>query len=151
MVRYLVAAAVTVDVVPVTSEREALLMESTLIKQHRPRYNTKWRDDKNFLHLRIDPRSPWPRFLLVRKVRDDGARYFGPYHSATTARRTAQFLSRNFQLRTCTDSVLAARKRPCVLYQMHRCLAPCAQKTTSEVYERAVQDATLFLTGKTGH
>ena len=148
MVRYLVAAAASVDVVPVSSEREALLMESTLIKQHHPRYNTKWRDDKNFLHLRLDPTSEWPRFTLVRRVRDDGARYFGPYHSATTARRTLSFLSRNFALRTCTDKALAARRRPCVLFQLHRCSAPCVGKVSKEDYTTITSDALLFLSGK---
>jgi excinuclease ABC subunit C len=148
MVRYLVAAAASVDVVPVSSEREALLMESTLIKQHHPRYNTKWRDDKNFLHLRLDPAGEWPRFTLVRRVRDDGARYFGPYHSATTARRTLSFLSRNFALRTCTDKALAARRRPCVLFQLHRCSAPCVGKVSKEDYSAIAADALLFLSGK---
>ncbi len=148
MVRFLVAEAAAIDVVPVRSEREALLMESTLIKQHRPRYNVKWRDDKNFLHMRLDTRGAWPRFTLVRQLRNDGARYFGPYHTATHARRTLQFIGRNFPLRTCTDAVLRSRSRPCILHQMGRCLAPCVERCTPPAYQAVLDDALLFLSGK---
>lgn len=148
MVRYLVAAARSVEVVPVHSEKEALILENELIKQHRPRYNTKLRDDKNFLHIRVDPRLPWPRFTLVRRIQDDGARYFGPYASATNARRTLQFIQRNFPLRTCTDSVLHSRRRPCILHQMHRCVAPCVQLCTEQAYADVLHDAMLFLGGR---
>jgi len=148
MVRYLVAAAQTVEVFPTPTEKEALILENELIKQHRPRYNTKLRDDKNFLHLRIDPKAKSPRFTLVRRIKDDGARYFGPYASATNARRTITFVSRSFPLRTCTDQVLRTRKKPCLLYQMKRCLGPCVDLCTPAEYDETVQDAMLFLAGK---
>ncbi len=148
MVRFLVAAARTVDVVPVHTEKEALLLENSLIKQYRPRFNSKLRDDKNFLHLRIDPREAWPRFTLTRRISDDGARTFGPYTSATAARRTLQFVQRAFPLRTCTDRVLATRKRPCLLHQMHRCVAPCAALCSRDTYDDILDDAMLFLSGK---
>lgn len=148
MVRFLVAAAARVDTVPVANEKEALILENSLIKQHQPRYNIKLRDDKNFLHLRVDPRAPWPRFTLVRRPRDDGARYFGPYHSATHARRTLAFLSKSFPLRTCTDAVLRSRRRPCLLHQMHRCIAPCVGLGTEADYEEVLDDALLFLSGR---
>ncbi|MFZ5482521.1 MAG: excinuclease ABC subunit UvrC [Myxococcota bacterium] len=148
MVRYLVAASHTVEAVPVHSEKEALILENALIKQHRPRYNTKLRDDKNFLHLRVDPRADWPRFTLVRRIRDDGARYFGPYASATNARRTLAFVHRHFPLRTCTDNVLRSRRRPCLLHQMGRCVAPCVDLCTRGEYDDVLQDALLFLAGK---
>jgi excinuclease ABC subunit C len=148
MVRYLVAAARSVEAIPVPSEKEALILENQLIKQHQPRFNTKLRDDKNFLHLRIDPKARWPRFTLTRRIRDDGARYFGPYASATNARRTLTFVSKSFPLRTCTDQVLATRKRPCLLHQMHRCIAPCAALCTPAEYDDVLQDALLFLAGK---
>ncbi|MFN7143854.1 MAG: excinuclease ABC subunit UvrC [Myxococcota bacterium] len=148
MVRYLVAAARSVEVFPVPSEKEALILENQLIKQHQPRFNTKLRDDKNFLHIRIDPRAKWPRFTLVRRIKDDGARYFGPYASATNARRTLAFVGKSFPLRTCTDRVLATRKRPCLLYQMRRCVGPCVDLCTSAEYAEVLQDALLFLSGK---
>ena len=148
MVRYLVAAARSVDVVPVHTEKEALLLENSLIKQHRPRFNTRLRDDKNFLHLRLDPREVWPRFRMVRRIADDGARYFGPYTSATSARHTLQFVQRTFPLRTCTDTVLRSRTRACILHQMHRCVAPCVALCTREAYAAVVDDALLFLSGR---
>lgn len=148
MVRYLVAAARSVEVVPVHSEKEALLLENALIKQHRPRFNVKLRDDKAFLHIRVDPKEAWPRLTTARRARDDGARYFGPYPSATNARRTLAFMQRHFALRTCTDAVLASRKRACLLHQMGRCCAPCVGLVTEAQYAEIVQDATLALAGR---
>jgi len=148
MVPFLVQSSTRIETVPVRTEKEALLLENLLIKQHKPRYNIKLRDDKNFLHVRIDPRAEWPRFTLVRRPRDDGAKYFGPYHTATTARRTLQFVQRSFPLRTCTDAVLASRKKPCLLYQLKRCVAPCVGLCTKDAYDDVLQDAVLFLGGK---
>lgn len=148
MVPFLVNSAVRIETVPVRTEKEALLLENLYIKQHKPRYNIKLRDDKNFLHVRIDPRAEWPRFSLVRRPKDDGAKYFGPYHTATTARRTLQFVQRSFPLRTCTDAVLRSRKKPCLLYQLKRCVAPCVQLCTKDAYDDVLQDAVLFLGGK---
>lgn len=148
MVRYLVAAASRVEVVPTSSEKEALLLENSLIKQHQPRYNSKLRDDKNFLRIRLDPRAPWPRLTTSRRSRPDGAKYFGPYPSATSARRTLVFIQRHFALRTCSDTVLNSRKRPCLLHQMGRCVAPCVGLVTPEAYAEIVDDAALALAGR---
>ncbi len=148
MVPFLVNNAVRIETVPVRTEKEALLLENLYIKQHKPRYNIKLRDDKNFLHVRVDPRAEWPRFSLVRRPTDDGAKYFGPYHTATTARRTLQFVQRSFPLRTCTDAVLRSRKKPCLLHQLKRCIAPCVNLCTREAYDDVLQDAVLFLGGR---
>ena len=149
MVPFLVAASADVDVILVHSEKEALILENTLIKRHQPPYNVKLRDDKNFLHLRLDERKRWPRFELVRNIRDDGARYFGPYSSASKARRTLEFLQRVFPLRTCSDGVLASRRRPCVLHQMGRCVAPCVVgHTTRREYSAMTSEAMLWLDGR---
>ena len=148
MVPYLVRAAKDVEVVVVDSEKEALLLENTLIKRHRPRYNVKLRDDSNFLHLRIDPKAPWPRYQLVRQIKHDGARYFGPYHSASSARQTQALLHRAFPLRTCSDAVLGSRRRPCLLYQMGRCAAPCVDLVDREAYGELVEESILFLEGR---
>lgn len=148
MVRYLVAAATRVEVVPVSNEKEALLLENSLIKQHRPRYNVKLRDDKNFLRIRLDPRQTWPRLTTSRRAGSDGARYFGPYPSATGARRALAFVQRHFALRTCSDNVLNSRRRPCLLYQMHRCVAPCVGYVSPEAYAEIVEDASLALSGR---
>lgn len=151
MVPFLVRAAVDVDVVVTHTEKEALLLENQLIKKHQPRYNVKLRDDSNFLHVRIDLSQPWPRFELVRRIADDGARYFGPYHSAGRARQTLTFVERAFPLRTCTDAVLASRTRPCLLHQMGRCLAPCVEgKVHRAAYLELAEAAMWLLEGKRG-
>ncbi|MCB9797743.1 MAG: excinuclease ABC subunit UvrC [Alphaproteobacteria bacterium] len=149
MVRFLVTLAVEVDVVVTDSEKEALILENTLIKRYRPRYNVQLRDDKNFLHLRLDVSQPWPRYTLVREMKGDGARYFGPYSSARKARSTLAFLQRSFPLRTCSDKVLAARRRPCLLHQMGRCVAPCVDGfTTPEAYGELAEQSMMLLEGR---
>jgi excinuclease ABC subunit C len=132
----------------VGNEKEALLLENNLIKEHQPRFNVKLTDDKQYLVLRIDPEAKYPRVEVGRRIKDDGARYFGPYHSATSARETLRVINRHFQLRTCTDHVLESRKRPCILYQIKRCPAPCVVQVDKEVYAAQVDDACLFLSGK---
>lgn len=148
MVPFLVHAADDVEVVLVNTEKEALLLENTLIKKYRPRFNAKLRDDSNFLHLRIDPRGEWPRYDLVRRIRSDGARYFGPYHSASKARTTLAFLQRAFPLRTCTDAVLKSRRRPCLLHQMGRCSAPCVGLIEKVPYDEIVEGSMNLLEGR---
>ena len=150
MVPFLVRAATDVECVVTHTEKEALLLENTLIKKHRPRFNVKLRDDKNFLHLRIDTRKEWPHYDLVRRIKNDGARYFGPYHAASKARQTLAFLQRAYPLRTCTDAVLRSRRRPCLLHQMGRCVAPCVDLTTEEEYAGIVEGSMAMLDGRRG-
>lgn len=130
------------------NEKEALLLENRLIKTHQPRFNIKLRDDKNFLSLRIDVRAQWPRVEVVRRQRRDGAEYFGPYHSATSIRQTLRILNKYFGLRTCKDSVLHNRSRPCLQYQIKRCPAPCVFDMSRDEYHRSVRETTLFLQGR---
>ena len=137
-----------IETVVVNNEKEALLLENNLIKEHQPRFNVKLTDDKNYLVLRVDPKQAWPRVEVVRRISDDGARYFGPYHSATSARETLRLVNRHFQLRTCTDHVLANRVRPCILYQIKRCPAPCVLPVDRQAYGEQVEDVSLFLAGK---
>jgi excinuclease ABC subunit C len=137
-----------IDTFVVNNEKEALLLENTLIKEHQPKFNVKLVDDKNFLVLRVDPRGRFPRVEVTRRIRDDGARYFGPYHSATSCRETLRVINRHFQLRTCTDQVLENRKRPCILYQIKRCPAPCVYPVDAAQYAAQVEDVSLFLAGK---
>jgi excinuclease ABC subunit C len=131
-----------------SNEKEALLLENTLIKKHQPRFNVKLTDDKNFLVLRLDPTAEWPRLEVQRRLGDDGAHYFGPYHSATSAREALRVVNRHFQLRTCTDHVLHNRRRPCLQYQIKRCPAPCVLDVSREEYGEQVRDVRLFLEGK---
>jgi excinuclease ABC subunit C len=148
MVPRLVREIAEVEVVLTTTEKEALILENTLIKKHQPRYNAKLRDDKNFLHLRLDFRTPWPRLELRRKIRSDGARWFGPYHSAARARQTLDAVQRHFPLRRCSDRTLQARKRPCLLFQMKRCVAPCVRAADRAAYLEIAEEAALFLAGR---
>ncbi len=152
--RFFVAAGllgrvlVDVETVVVDNEKEALLLENHLIKKHQPRFNINLRDDKQYLVLRIDPAADYPRVEVVRNLRDDQARYFGPYHSATSCRETLRILNRHFQLRTCTDHVLKTRKRPCLQYQIKRCPGPCVYPVERDAYAEQVEDVMMFLGGK---
>jgi excinuclease ABC subunit C len=137
-----------IETVVTANEKEALLLENTLIKKHQPRFNVKLRDDKNYLVLRLDPEAAWPRLEVVRRIHDDGAHYFGPYHSASGCREALRVVNRHFQLRTCTDHVLANRRRPCLQYQIKRCPAPCVLPVPREEYADQVRDVRLFLDGK---
>ena len=137
-----------IETVVVSNEKEALLLENTLIKQHKPRFNVKLVDDKSYLVLRLDPKARYPRLEVTRRIRDDSARYFGPYHSATSCRHTLRVVNRHFKLRTCTDQVLNSRKRPCLQYQIKRCDAPCVFPVPPEQYAEQVRDVALFLDRK---
>ncbi len=137
-----------IETVITSSEKEALLLENTLIKQHKPRFNVRLVDDKNYLVLRIDPKSRFPRLEVTRKIREDGARYFGPYHSARACRQTLEVIGRHFRLRTCTDQVMNSRRRPCLEYQIKRCDAPCVLPIPPSQYAEQVRDVGLFLEHK---
>ena len=139
-----------VEAVVTASDKEALLLENTLIKAHRPRFNVKLRDDKHFLVLRLDPRAAWPRLELVRRVQPDGAHYFGPYPSAQAVRHTLRVVNRHFKLRTCSDFTLAHRSRPCLQHQIGRCPAPCVYEVDRAEYGRQVGEVALFLGGRGG-
>src|SRR5512145_1292124 len=139
-----------VEVVVTRTEKEAVLLECTLIKKHQPRFNVILRDDKDFIVLRLDRTHPYPR-IEVRRARErraDGGRYFGPYSSASSIRETLKIVNRHFQLRTCTDKVFDSRRRPCILFQIHRCPAPCVYEVTEGDYRRSVEDAVAFLEGR---
>ena len=137
-----------IETVVTSNDKEALLLENNLIKRLRPRFNVKLRDDKQYLVLRIDPTASWPRLELVRRMRDDAARYFGPYHSAVGARRTLRVVNRHFQLRTCSDFTLAHRARACLQYQIGRCPAPCVYEVDAEAYAAQVRGVVMFLSGR---
>jgi excinuclease ABC subunit C len=137
-----------IETVVTNNEKEALLLENNLIKQHQPRFNVKLVDDKNYLVLRLDPTARYPRLEVVRRIGHDQARYFGPYHSATAVRAALKVVNRHFKLRTCTDHVLNSRTRPCLQYQIKRCDAPCVFPVPDEEYADQVRDVSLFLQGK---
>lgn len=137
-----------VQVLITNNETEALILEAELIKRHQPRFNVRLKDGKGFLHVRIDERADWPKLSVVRNVREDGARYFGPYHSASRLRETVKIIERNFQLRSCEDGTFHNRARPCLQYQIKRCSAPCVFPNLEETYRQEVRDVMLFLQGR---
>ena len=137
------------DTIVTATEKEATILENELIKSHKPRFNVKLRDDKDFLSLRLPDKGAWPRLYLVRRpTGDDGARYFGPYHSATAARRTLNLVNKHFQLRTCSDTEMASRKRPCLQYQIKRCPGPCVYDVDRAWYGEQVDAVAKFLDGR---
>jgi excinuclease ABC subunit C len=136
------------ETIVTATEKEAAVLENSLIKERKPRYNVKLRDDKEFLSLRLSREHAYPRLELVRKPKKDGASYYGPYHSATAARRTLNLVEKHFKLRTCTDRELTSRKRPCLEYQIQRCLAPCVLDIDKDLYAQQVRAVDLFMAGR---
>lgn len=150
MVPFLVSKIEEIETIVVTSEKEALLLENNLIKQHKPKYNALLKDDKTYIALKINVRHPWPMVSLVRyrgRPKPDGL-YFGPYTSAFAARQTLDVIQRIFPLRQCSDQELIRRTRPCILYDMKRCIAPCVNRCTKEEYDHYVEGAIKFLKGQ---
>ncbi|MFN5825627.1 MAG: excinuclease ABC subunit UvrC, partial [Rhodobacterales bacterium] len=131
------------------TETEALLLEQNLIKQLKPRYNVLLRDDKSFPDILIAKHHPFPQIRKHRGKRSEKGTYFGPFASAGAVNRTLNQLQKVFLLRTCTDAVFESRTRPCLLYQIKRCAAPCVGKVGRDDYATLVGDAELFLQGKT--
>ena len=148
MVPFLVSKVHDIECIVTESEKEALILENTLIKEHRPRYNVIFRDDKTYFTIRIDLTSSFPRFQLVRRPKKDGARYFGPYPSSTSAKETLRFLQSMFPLRTCGDQELKSRKRPCLEYEIRRCCAPCIARVDAPAYQQLVKDSVAFMEGR---
>ena len=147
----LVEGAADVEVVVTPSVKAALLLENELIKRHRPPYNVRLRDDKQYLGLRLDVREPWPRPTPVRRFREDGAAYFGPYTSSLSLREAVSNLRRIFPLRSCSDPVFRdyqRRGRPCIEFEMKRCLAPCVGGIDAARYAELVAGTVLFLRGR---
>jgi excinuclease ABC subunit C len=148
------------ETIVTANEKEATILENNLVKEYRPRYNVKLRDDKDFITLRLgrvtaaergsghSPPGGWPRLEVVRRPTPDGARYFGPYHSATSARRTLHLVNKHFQLRTCSDVEFAGRKRPCLQHQIKRCPAPCVIDIDRAFYGEQVDAVAKFLEGR---
>jgi excinuclease ABC subunit C len=148
-IRVLVKKLSDLEFIVTGSEKEALILESNLIKHHRPRYNVILRDDKRYLVLRLDQKEDYPRLTLVRSIRKDGALYFGPYASAHAVRQTLKVLHGMFPLRQCSGRKFKSRQRPCLNHQMGRCLGLCAGTITPEEYAPVVEQAVLFLRGRT--
>src|SRR5688500_18248065 len=138
------------ELVLTDTEMEALALENNLIKRHQPRYNVLLRDDKNHPYLKLTLAEEYPRLHIVRRPQDDANAYGGPYIPAALARRTARVVHRVFGVRSCKEVLNGRRPRPCLQYQIKRCIAPCVAEICSlDRYHRAAADARLFLEGRT--
>lgn len=137
-----------IETVVTATEKEAVILENSLIKEHHPKYNVRLKDDKDYLSIRLDKRVEWPRLQVVRRPRADGAEYFGPYPNATDARRALHLVNRYFQLRTCDDQEFQSRTRPCLEHQIKRCLGPCVLPVDRAAYEAQMDFVELFLRGR---
>ncbi len=144
----LVSKIKKIDFFCTNTEKEALLLEASLIKKHRPRFNVVLRDDKNYLLFKIDKTHEYPAIYLTRKVEKDGCVYFGPFVSAKSARETLKAINRIFPIRKCKDTVFRNRVRPCLQYYIKRCLAPCVFEVDKKKYAKIVKDLELFLSGR---
>lgn len=137
------------DIMLCRTNLEALILECNLIKLHRPYYNILLKDDKHYPYIRLDLTDPFPHVTLARRKQSDGAKYFGPFIGATAVREVLETLRKLFPLRTCNLSFpLKAVRRPCVNYEIGRCLGPCGGKCTQAEYDRAVRKVLQFLGGK---
>lgn len=149
MIPHLLSNTSTIETILCFSEKEALLLEHTLIKKHKPKYNVLLKDDKSYICLFIDPKSLWPKLELIR-IKDSNRKkglYFGPYFQTYAARQAYKVLSEYFGLRQCSDYEMNNRKRPCLLYGMKKCLAPCMGYASKEDYQNAYQEVIDFLEG----
>lgn len=147
-IEFLVRKIDDVECLVTRNEKEALILENNLIKQYKPRYNVRLKDDKSYVSVKITSRDEWPRVLVTRKIVKDGSRYFGPFHSASAVRDTIDVIRKVFPLRTCSDAVFRNRSRPCLEYQIKRCLAPCVLEVNREEYEQHLRSAALLLEGR---
>ncbi|PKN52639.1 MAG: excinuclease ABC subunit C [Deltaproteobacteria bacterium HGW-Deltaproteobacteria-13] len=148
MAPFLMARVHDIEFINTVTEKEALILENNLIKRHRPRYNVTLRDDKTYYHLSLDPTEKFPRLQLVRKRFNDAALYFGPYPSGLAAKETLRFVLQVFPLRSCRNRDFKLRPRPCLEYQIGRCLAPCKGLIDEEAYKKLTQSAVSFLQGR---
>jgi len=149
-IQFLLRRAEDIETLVTGNEKEALILENNLIKQYKPRYNVQLKDDKSYLSIKVNIRHPWPRIVATRKIVKDGSRYFGPYSSAFAVRETLDIVERHFLLRNCTEHNFKNRARPCLQYQIKRCLAPCVLPVDPQEYQGNLQRALLFIEGKRG-
>lgn len=136
-----------VRTIVVNNEVEALILEANLIKRYQPSFNVRLRDDKRYPYLKVTA-EPFPRVVFTRVVKDDGARYFGPYTNAHGLRELVDLVRLVFPLRTCREPIDGRRKRPCLQYHIKRCLAPCVGYQSESDYDAMIEEVVLFLEGK---
>ena len=147
-VEFLVRRVADIETLVTSNDKEALILENNLIKQYKPRYNIRLKDDKSYLSIKVTTQHAWPRIFTTRKIVKDGNRYFGPFSSAVAARETLDIVEKHFLLRNCTEHNFKNRSRPCLQYQIKRCLAPCVLPVSQPDYRERVRQAILFIEGK---
>ena len=147
-IQFLLGRVEDIETLVTSSDKEALILENNLIKQYKPRYNIRLKDDKSYLSIKVTTQHYWPRIFATRKIVKDGGRYFGPFSSAVAARETIDIIEKHFLLRNCTDHNFRNRSRPCLQYQIKRCMAPCVLPVPEDVYREQVRQAMLFIEGK---
>ncbi|MGB5987419.1 MAG: excinuclease ABC subunit UvrC, partial [Desulfobacterales bacterium] len=145
----LVARVHDLSTVVTATEKEALILESNLIKRHRPRYNVMLKDGKRYPSLGLDTRQRFPHLEIVRKTDRKDYIYFGPFASAKAVRETLRFINKTFKVRKCKNRDFNTRQRPCLHFQMDACLAPCFEKVSAEAYQKVIKEVVLFLKGRT--
>jgi excinuclease ABC subunit C len=145
--RKMVERVADVRTLVVSNEVESLILEANLIKRHQPPFNVRLRDDKRFPYLKVTD-EPFPRLQFTRMVRDDGARYFGPFTNAAGLRQLINLVRVVFPLRTCREPIDGKRKRPCLQYHIKRCMAPCVGYQSEDEYDQIVDEVVLFLEGR---
>jgi excinuclease ABC subunit C len=137
-----------IETIVTHTEKEALILEDHLIKEHHPRYNIKLRDDKRYPCLKLCMEEDFPTLKIVRKIEKDNSLYFGPYPSATSLKETLKLIRRLFPIRTCRDTKFSRRLRPCINYEMGRCSGPCCGEIDSTHYREVIRQVKMFLEGK---
>jgi len=147
-VQRLVAKIQDFELVVTNSEQEALILECNMIKKYTPRYNVHLKDSKTFPYLKIDINEDWPGVHITRRVQKDGARYFGPFASAGSVRKTLRLIKKIFPFRSCRKRIEGKDKRPCLDYYIHRCLGPCIGAVEKKEYHDIINQVILFLQGK---
>ena len=148
---FLIRQLESIDYIVTENEVEAFLLEASLVKKHKPRYNIRLKDDKAYPYIRLSVQDDFPRFYFERKVKDSRSIYFGPYTEGFTVRTLLDFLNQNFHLRDCSDSDFKTRKRPCLSWDMGICPAPCVKKITKKEYQKNIAKALRFLKGSSTH
>jgi len=147
--RVLVKNVSSFDTIITRTEKEALILESNLIKRYKPRYNVILKDDKRYPSLRLDIKSQYPSLNIVRRIEKNSAQYFGPFSSSQAVRQTLKIIHKTFKLRKCKTKNLKKRLRPCLNYQIDACLAPCCLDVDNKTYNEIVKEVVLFLKGRT--
>lgn len=144
----LLARLDAIEFIVTNSEQEALILECNLIKKYRPRYNVRFKDDKTFPYLKINLGEDWPGVYITRRFHRDGSRYFGPFASASSVRKTLRLIKKIFPFRSCTKAITTKDKKPCLEYHIHRCLGPCIGAVSRQEYHEMINQVVQFLEGK---